>query len=204
MNDKNKNLLVILVMILLIAAVSAYVYLTYFQKDGNNQKDNNQQEIVDNNEIEDDYNRFNFEEFKETTKDYDNEYVDNKVELPKVLNDENFSSKGYTVTLNEDGTITVSKVGIEGIELLNITGAIDIDREFEGNDFYILLADGSVYHYDMIDNYENENYYAEKLDKISDATEFAYISVCNKDKVACESVFGVVDKNNIFIELIRK
>ena len=168
----------------------------------NNLKPNNEQESTTKDdeisEDDDKYKRTNFDELIKSLKAYNVNYKFNE-NFPDVINYD--FNKNMQVILSENGKVSIKEEGKEEVFISNVSDA----KRIEGFDpilfrVYILLNNGDLYLYDLNDFY-NGKYTAIKMEGVKNATKFVSINYAIDSHAGADALFGVIDKNNIFIEL---
>ena len=198
-NDVKKNLrtlLLIIFMLLTFVLGGFIVYDKFIAK--NNECETlsgNYDNCLTENLIND--NKINYKKILNNYKNYDGTYGSYKT---LVIND--IDGKRYYARLMIDGTINFREYGKNDINITNISNAVDIAYNELGmgdNKFYILLDNGDVYKYEFSD-YANKNYVASKLNEVKDIIKFVDITYCMIKNAGCNNSFGVIDKNNLYID----
>lgn len=209
MDDSNKNVIIAILIVIIVALIGALVYFVFIKEKptdnngGNNQQQENNNQGGSENKGNDvsnieyreiEINKINYTEYKNDL----NQYEDIRVEE----NDDNkllqYSIWNSEVKLTSDGKVQIVEEGKTAVQLSNISNG----KAIQGGDgyFYILLNNGDVYYYESA-RYSDGNYTAVKVKGISDISKFVESSYCSKEEQLCANAMGVVDKNDMYIEL---
>ncbi len=206
----HKNLIIGILIVLVIALAAGNAYFAFIKKEEkpvNNGNENKQEEKKEEIEVpkeETKYQAYKYDEMIKKYVDYngkESKYEINNKKLPIEITIS--VDKNYVITLAKDGSISIKEKGKDKTKktITNIKKAISIDSIDKNiGRFYIILDNGDLYTYEL-DDFENKKYEATKIDEVKEATKFVSIKYCPVKDSGCDSFLGVLDKNNMYIEI---
>lgn len=197
-NNSNKNVIIAVLIMIIIALISVVIYFVFIKKDDKpvNNENKEQQETINQNSEEKDIiiKKENYTEYKNNLKKYSDVNINENDDSGFLQ----YSISQCEVELLDDGTIKITKDDNTSVTLSNITNG----KALQGDSgyFYILLDNGEVYYYDS-ERFYDGNYTAIKLKNISNITKFVKSGYCVKEENFCVDELGIVDKDDMYIEL---
>ena len=213
-NPNSKNVIIAVLVVIIIALIGAIVYFAFIKKDDkpvNNNEENNQQQennnqengsnekniISNDEEMEIEINKISYNEHKDSL----NKYKDLQIEENDNGQFLQYAIWNSIVELSSDGKVKITEENKPAVSLFNISSGKAIQGGVSDGYFYILLENGEVYYYDN-SRYSDGIYTAVKLKDINNISKFVQISYCSKTDNLCVDEVGIVDKNDMYIELV--
>lgn len=204
----HKNLIIGLLVILVIALAFGNIYFAFIKKDEtpvNNGNGKKQEEIViDSKELEDN-TEFEKKELNAYIKKLKSskEIVKVEYELQEALKPNEVEltavSDGIIIKLSDTGEISIKFDENDVVKIKNVTNVKDFAIISFDTELYMITDSGDVYKYLIKENKYKDM--AVKLTNIKNADKFISIGLAYKKYQGGDDLFGVVDKDNNYIEL---